>query len=200
MINLSKSIESARVEQTKQLIKDVFIELYVNRSIDSIGIKEITDKAGLNRGTFYIHYQDIYDLLDEIEDEIIAGLNKQFSKLKDFSFQSTDLNVLRTILVQALEYVKERSKYFKALLGANGSPSFLKKLKHVAKLSFLDKLKTESRLGEFSDFLIEYIVSANVGIIVYWLETGMKISADELTNLMSKILLRGPMTYIVTDN
>lgn len=197
---MNTGFESARVEQTKQLIKDVFIELYVNRSIDSIGIKEITDKAGLNRGTFYIHYQDIYDLLDEIEDEIISGLNKQFSKLKDFSFKSTDLNVLRAILVQALEYVRERSRYFKALLGANGSPSFLKKLKHVAKLSFLDKLKTENRLGEFSDYLIEYIVSANVGVIVYWLETGMKISADELTNLMSRIMLRGPMTYIGTNN
>lgn len=200
MINLNNGIESARVEQTKQLIKDVFIELYVNRSIDSIGIKEITDKAGLNRGTFYIHYQDIYDLLDEIEDEIIEGLNKQFSKLKDFSFQSNDLNVLRGILIQALEYVRERSRYFKALLGANGSPSFLKKLKKVAKLSFLDKLKAESRIGEFNEYLIEYIVSANVGVIVYWLETGMKISAEELTNLMSKILLRGPMSYIGTTN
>lgn len=196
---MNKGFESARVEQTKQVIKDVFIDLYINRSIDSIGIKEITDKAGLNRGTFYIHFQDIYDLLDEIEDEILSGLNRQISKLKELSFQSTDLNILRGIIVQALEYVRERSKYFKALLGANGSPSFLKKLKQVAKLSFLDKFKSEGRLGDFSEYLIEYIVSANVGVIVYWLETGMKISADELTNLMSRIMLRGPMTYIETD-
>jgi AcrR family transcriptional regulator len=199
-MNLNKEFESARVIQTKQLIKDVFIDLYINRSIDSIGIKEITDKAGLNRGTFYIHYQDIYDLLDEIEDEIISSLSKQFSKLKDFSFQSADYNALREILVQALGYVRERSKYFKALLGTNGSPSFMKKLKQVAKRSFRDQLKTESKIGEFSEYLMEYIISANVGIIVYWLETGMKITAEELTNLMSRIMLRGPMTYIGTQN
>lgn len=192
---MSKDFESSRVLHTKQLIKNMFIDLYINRSIDGISVREVTDKAGLNRGTFYIHYQDIYDLLDEIEDEILDDLNKMISKLKDFTAQNANLETIRPVLVQALGYVKDKSKYFKALLGANGSPSFLKKVKQVAKLNFLDKLKDENRLGEFSDYMVEYIVAANVGIIVYWLETGMKISADELTNLMSRIMLSGPLTY-----
>lgn len=181
---------------TKQIIKDEFIDLYINRSIDSIRIKEITDKAGLNRGTFYIHYQDIYDLLDEVEDELISGLDKHISKIKELIAINSNLNTLKPVLVQGLEYIKERSKYFKAFLGENGSPSFLKKIKNIAKTKFLDNLKSKSKPEEYCDYLIEYIVSANVGIIVYWLETGMKLSAEELTNLMSSTMFRGPLNFI----
>ncbi|MGB7606322.1 MAG: TetR/AcrR family transcriptional regulator C-terminal domain-containing protein [Lutisporaceae bacterium] len=193
---MTKEFESAKVVHTKQVIKDKFIDLYINRSIDSIRIKEITDKAGINRGTFYIHYEDIYDLLDEVEDELISVLDKNISKIKELIAINSNLNTLKPIITQNLEYIRERSKYFKAFLGANGSPSFLKKLKNIAKTKFLDNLKTDNKPEEHGDYLIEYIVSANVGIIVYWLESGMKISADELTNLMSSTLFRGPLTFI----
>lgn len=193
---MTKELESAKVLHTKQLIKDKFIDLYINRSIDSIRIKEITDKAGINRGTFYIHYEDIYDLLDEVEDELISVLDKNISKIKELIAINSGLDTLKPIIIQNLEYIRERSKYFKAFLGANGSPSFLKKLKNIAKTKFLDNLKTSNKSEEHGDYLIEYIVSANVGIIVYWLESGMKISADELTNLMSNTMFRGPLTSI----
>lgn len=193
---MTKELESAKVVHTKQLIKDKFIDLYINRSIDSIRIKEITDKAGINRGTFYIHYEDIYDLLGEVEDEMISALDKNISKIKELIAINSSLDTLKPVIIQNLEYIKERSKYFKAFLGANGSPSFLKKLKNIAKTKFLDNLKTNNKSEEHGDYLIEYIVSANVGIIVYWLESGMKISADELTNLMSNTMFRGPLTSI----
>jgi len=188
--------ESAKVVHTKQVIKDEFIDLYINRSIDSIRIKEITDNAGLNRGTFYIHYQDIYDLLDEVEDELISGLDKHISKIKELIAINSNITTIKPFLVQGLEYISERSKYFKAFLGANGSPSFLRKIKHIAKTKFLDNLRIENKSAEYGDYLIEYIVSANVGIIVYWLETGMKLSAEELTNLMSNTMFRGPLSFI----
>jgi len=72
--------ESQRVFETKERIRDAFFELYGMKKIERISIKEITDKAQLNRGTFYVYYKDIYDLLEKTEDELIEEL---MDKIKD---------------------------------------------------------------------------------------------------------------------
>ena len=66
--------DSNRVAETKQKIKRAFLSLYKEKRIEKISIKEITDKAGVNRGTFYAYYLDIYDLLEQIETEVMVAL------------------------------------------------------------------------------------------------------------------------------
>ena len=61
--------ESRKVAETKKQIKQAFFDLYATKKIEHISIKEITDNAHLNRGTFYVYYRDIYDLLERTEDE-----------------------------------------------------------------------------------------------------------------------------------
>ena len=62
-------LEDRRVRRTKQLIKQSLIELMHEKPFKDITVKDITERADLNRGTFYLHYVDIYDLLSKIEDE-----------------------------------------------------------------------------------------------------------------------------------
>ena len=56
-------LEDRRVRRTKQLIKQSLIELMHEKPFKDITVKDITERADLNRGTFYLHYVDIYDLL-----------------------------------------------------------------------------------------------------------------------------------------
>ncbi|MDO4925716.1 MAG: TetR/AcrR family transcriptional regulator [Turicibacter sp.] len=56
-------LEDRRVRRTKQLIKQSLIELMHEKEFKEITVKDITERADLNRGTFYLHYVDIYDLL-----------------------------------------------------------------------------------------------------------------------------------------
>lgn len=58
-------------EQTKANLKDAFWKLYTEKPIEKISIKEITDLAGYNRGTFYLYYKDVYDIFSQIEDELL---------------------------------------------------------------------------------------------------------------------------------
>lgn len=59
-----------RVRVTKMLIRRAFTGLLSIKPIQSISIKELCEQAGINRGTFYTHYQDIYDLLADVENEM----------------------------------------------------------------------------------------------------------------------------------
>lgn len=60
---------------TKEKLKNAFWYLYQTRPIETISIKEITDAAGVNRGTFYLYYKDIYDILHQIEERIFPDID-----------------------------------------------------------------------------------------------------------------------------
>lgn len=53
-------------ELTKRAIQESFKKLLSNQPLDKITVKNITDDCGVNRNTFYYHYSDIYQLLEEI--------------------------------------------------------------------------------------------------------------------------------------
>ena len=69
-------LEDRRVRRTKQLIKQSLIELMHEKPFKDITVKDITERADLNRGTFYLHYVDIYDLLSKIEDETLQAIEE----------------------------------------------------------------------------------------------------------------------------
>ena len=61
-------------EQTKANLRTAFWSLYKEKAIEKITIKEITDAAGYNRGTFYLYYKDVYDLFNKIEEELLEEI------------------------------------------------------------------------------------------------------------------------------
>jgi AcrR family transcriptional regulator len=61
---------------TKQNLIDAFWALYCEKRIEKITVKEITQKAGYNRGTFYEYFTDIYDVLNQIEESLIPTLDE----------------------------------------------------------------------------------------------------------------------------
>lgn len=64
-----------RVKRTKKMIRDALSELMKNKTFEEISVTDITTKADINRGTFYLHYEDKYDLLEQSEEEIIQEIN-----------------------------------------------------------------------------------------------------------------------------
>lgn len=67
-----------RNEKTEQLIKGTFLKLLKEKSLNKITVAEISRLANLGRGTFYLHYDDVYDLYENIERKIIDDLKSIF--------------------------------------------------------------------------------------------------------------------------
>ena len=70
-----------RTRVTKMLIRKAFTDMLKEKPIQSITIKELCETAGINRGTFYSHYSDIYDLLEKMEEEMMADFIKALEPL-----------------------------------------------------------------------------------------------------------------------
>ena len=65
-----------RIERTKRNIINAFLELRAKKPLEKITIKELAELAMINKATFYSHYNDIYDLSEQLETEVIATVIK----------------------------------------------------------------------------------------------------------------------------
>ena len=97
----------ARVRYTCKVIQDAFLDVLKEKPISRITVKEVCDKAEINRGTFYKHYQDCYDLLDKIEEEGLREFEKMLASIEAAGAQAALTAILNTLrnnstLIQAL--------------------------------------------------------------------------------------------------
>ena len=68
-----------RVRKTKQQLQDGFIQLRKKKDLKDITVKELCELTDLNRGTFYLHYKDIYDLSEQLESSLFISLQDVLS-------------------------------------------------------------------------------------------------------------------------
>ena len=68
--------EDRRVQKTRQAIQNAFVELITEKNYPEITVKEIADRANVNRKTFYNHYADINALVAELETAIVRAFDE----------------------------------------------------------------------------------------------------------------------------
>lgn len=83
--------ENAR-KATRQKLTEAFWKLYQERPISKITVKEIAERCGVGRGTFYNHFQDVYAILEEIEQELSVSLNALCEQVRGQALGLTDFN------------------------------------------------------------------------------------------------------------
>ena len=115
-------------EQTKNNLRIAFWSLYAQKPIEKISIKEITELAGYNRGTFYLYYNDVYDLLHQIEEEILGKIT---DVLND-SLEKNDTFDLSGQMGILLDLMQTYETYAAVLLSDHGDPHFATRLKAVS--------------------------------------------------------------------
>ncbi|MGN7356453.1 TetR/AcrR family transcriptional regulator [Paenibacillus sp. SAF-054] len=187
-----------RVIRTKAVIRDSLTALIEEKGFEALTVKDITSRAGINRGTFYLHYQDKYDLLRRSEQELIEGLVSIIRTVQPFQpdvMLSPDRPVPQ--IVEVFEYMSQHADFLKTILGPKGDPAFHPLLKSMM-WEYLFEKKVASFIKKENiqvppEYLISYIASAHFGIIQEWLMRGRRESPEEIALIMTKLTLRGPM-------
>ncbi|WP_343761882.1 TetR/AcrR family transcriptional regulator [Clostridium oceanicum] len=170
---------------------DSFWDIYCDKKIEKITVKEVTTKAGFNRSTFYEYFLDIYDVLDQIEKELLPDIKA----LPPIKLANQNFGMPIDSFLKMLE---EKEKYYSVLLGEKGDPQFIRKLKDSAKNAIYTTLGSKVDSEEL-DFVIEYTLSAMIGIMEYWLSKGKNLSNEKLLELTGKLMDNGVSSYL-TDN
>lgn len=179
------SKKTAVSEATKQALQEAFWELYKNKSVEKISVREITERAGYNRGTFYLYYKDVYDILEQSEQQLIQKIYETglFPEKSNTCYDTNEL------ISWILNIYQENFEKFKILLGTHGDPGFTKTLQNIMKAELTCTLKIPEDISpEVSNYYIEFVVSGILAVIVKWLSEGEQFPLDEFIRSMIHML------------
>ena len=172
----------AITEQTKQNLMDAFWSFYSVKKIEQITVKEITEKAGYNRGTFYEYFSDVYDVLEQIERALIPDMND----LPPISNPTSENGVLQLDLFMKL--YEKNNVYYAILLGENGDPAFASRLKQAVKPMIGETFLLHNVAPLEVNYISEFILSAMIGIMGYWFRENRSLPADRLIALVYDLM------------
>ncbi|MCI7263775.1 MAG: TetR/AcrR family transcriptional regulator [Otoolea sp.] len=186
---MKQELLDRRVRKTRRILRECLTRLLKEKKIQDITVRELADMADINRGTFYLHYKDVFDLLEQIEQE----LTEELEDILDH--HSVDELLSRPSLLFSDLYptVQENADIITILIGENGDLNFVNRIKAILRDRCLKKWLT-SNYSCSTDLLEAYsafIISGCVGIVQYWLETGMKESPEQMAKATEDFILRG---------
>ena len=176
--------ESRRVKMTKKVLCDSLIHLLFQKDIQHVTIKEICDYADINRSTYYRYYQNPFDQLNKIQEELIHELYLHIEKLVkniDSSLQSASSNYTSN-MIEYLEYVQSQRDVIQILLSIFPDNQFLTTfVRHIQA-----NLQTLSPVTNNSSRLYDFIFASSgcIGLLVHWLTNDPEMSAENLAKSM----------------
>jgi AcrR family transcriptional regulator len=195
---MSQQEKNLRLRRTQKLLREALVDLIDEVGFDAITIGALTSRAMVSRAAFYRNYQDKYDLVEQIFEEAIGALLNAVGDLgRDHPAE---------IWVTFFEHIAEYERLYRALLGKNGSPWFVWKMR--ASLAGLVKERGHVPHGReasarpvhtFSDTFVPDLVSALfVEAISWWLEQGRPYTPREIatrTALLASALFKEASTW-----
>lgn len=128
------------------MLREALLELINEKGLHSITVSDLTQRADINRGTFYLHYRDIEDMMKHYQNQLLNELKERLKHMDLFQFQSYK-DKPYPVLVSLLEFVAEQADLFSILLGPSSNLSFPLKWKNFMKEQILEKL-LKLRLNE----------------------------------------------------
>ena len=177
------------VIRTQNLLKKGLTELMFTKPVQNITVRELTDYVNLNRGTFYLHYKDIPDLLEHLENDMLD----EFTEINN-SYDREGLNGKPFPLICDLfKFLGKNAEFIKLVLVSNQEVNFKNRLKDIIRdrcINDWDKIFAHTD-PELSDIYSSYVLSGCIGIIENWVLNNTRQTPEELARLTENIMLNG---------
>jgi AcrR family transcriptional regulator len=178
-----------RTEQTRQDLIDAFWSLYCKKSIEKISVKEVAAKAGYNRGTFYEYFTDVYSLLRQLELSLLPSSPEELPPRSAASVKGTGQP-----LDLFIKMYERNQKYFVVLLGEHGDPAFQGRIKRHMRPMLQSVLAAGRGTDKFEiEVIIEFVLSAMIGVLSYWFSCEQKPPSEKLLSLMYDLMGNGAL-------
>lgn len=160
-----------RTRITKMLMKQAFMLLMKEKQTSRITVREICERAEVNRSTFYLHYREPNDILMELEDETISLVREALGRIGAIDGPSPDVS---DQLMSFLRYVRHNEDVFRTFLVDNTDPHFRKKLLNVA-LGIAGTTFRVELAHDRAHIAYLFIVSGSLEVLTDWIRGGFAV-------------------------
>lgn len=156
-VQLRHTSGDLRVPRTHKLIVEALIELTIQKGFSNVTVSDIAQYAGINRATFYRHYQDKFDLLAQYTQAVYELTN--VSETESLANESLSEN-LPLGLIRMFEHIRDNARFYRVMLSPNGDPAFVEKVRQYIEQR-LRRLLPETLLqkGNLADIYLSYMSS-----------------------------------------
>ena len=171
------------VRRTKGKLREALITLMLEKPIKDISVREIADCADVSRGTFYLYYRDVYDMVEKLQSALLEGLT-EITERADPRAQ----NAAFKIILSTLQLVRREGDLFQALLGPNGSQECTDGMSAVLSCPLEDSIRPFAA-GEGELRLVNaFFMKGFLGLIGEWLRGGLKETPENIAAVVSNLL------------
>lgn len=188
--------QDRRVKRTKMMMRDALMELMDEKPFSEITAKDVTAKADLNRATFYLHYANVFALLDEMENEVV----EKFAQMLEQAEIRQDEAWEYPLIGHICDYIVENPKLCRCLLLQSRSDRLARKLTEIMK-QISRKVRQDwgtDAVSPETEYIHQFIAYGAIGMVKQWLEDGMALSREEMVALAER-LIRPILQILVTS-
>lgn len=186
-----------RIRKTKTQLRQGLAKLMSKKSINEITVKELVEEVDINRSTFYLHYTDIYDMLEKIENELMEEI------MSIITFHDENLKEKEdsySYLVNLFTMLDNNRDICKALVGPHGDMSFITKIEeYISKNTeqYSSKLFQKESQDDMK-YIHSYCITGCVGMIKTWITDNPSDSPQHMAEVTSNMLINTFQSYINT--
>ncbi|MBC7870609.1 MAG: TetR/AcrR family transcriptional regulator [Chitinophagaceae bacterium] len=187
MVQKSQPQEDLRVRRTRKMLQQALIELTIEKKgFSDVTIQDITERAMVNRSTFYRHYLDKCDLLSQYMNEVSALVSDE-----SFMAEKMGLTDSPSRLIYLLNHIQSFADFYRVILGAKGDPGFTEDFRKMTEKRFryllTHELVEDNPNAPPVDLRISYVTYAGIGVIVWWLENDQPCTVEELARWLGTL-------------
>jgi len=183
-----------RIERTREALRDALMALIEQKGFEAISVQDITERARLNRATFYLHYRDKQDLLLRTSEAVFDRLVAEAGPIDrgNLDFQKPPQQ-----LVVIFRHIAQYRDFYRAVLGRSGVPAFITRLREYAvtftqpRMASLHSLYPAAVPILDDIFISEYVAGALLGIIIWWLDNNLPHSPEYMADRFGWLSVAG---------
>lgn len=185
-----------RTKYTKMVIRDAFLSLVKTKPIQKITIADICGLADISRPTFYLHYRDIYALLDEIGENMLTCAN--LNEITKFSLGNQDK--IHKIILNLIGIIEKNIDIYRICILERGvATRFPKQIADELNNTLILKWENKGLLDQKLDksYLIDFIQSSFNSIIYCWINRKEnRETPEELAHIIETFLIHGLSGFV----
>ena len=182
---MMQNSEDLRVRRTRKLLQKALIEAASKKGFSHVTVRDITERAMVNRATFYRHYEDKYDLLEQYIKELSELIDADEGEILPNSQPLSSLDTPPPGLVKLLRHIQANADFYQVMLGKQGDPALCAQaFRTYIEQGYRRILSSQAPQSDPGrppiDLIVSYLLTAGIGAIVWWLESDQPTSPEQM--------------------
>ena len=174
-----KNPEDRRARRSRRLLKESLLELMKEKNFAEISVRDVTDAADMNRGTFYLHYAGTAELLESLEEDLLA----EIQELIDAHMQETvNVGSVTPVFEPVLDFAVEHREVCAVLFTSSEASGFFQAIQRLVHKNGTPLVRAWFSPADprQTDYLLNFLAWGFIGLLAEWFEKDMALPKAEL--------------------